>query len=187
MKILKYIKKSIKIILQRIGFLKVIKTENKGNPKFIGTRQVGNIELITIGENVSFSGDVLLYANAPIEIGDHTMIAYRVIFHTSTHDYNDHPMWTKRIDKPIKVGKHVWIGTGAIILPGIIIQDYAVIGAGSVVTANVPEGAIVAGNPARIIKYREKESYLRTMQISKWEEGKIYPGGYKSNICRKHE
>lgn len=116
-------------------------------------------ENLVIGKNVSFGGNVFLGATASIDIGDLTMIGFGAIIHTATHDYNSHPMSKYRIDKPVKIGKHAWIGTNATILPGVIVGDYAVVGAGSVVTSHVPEGAIVSGNPARIIKYRNKEVY----------------------------
>ncbi len=54
--------------------------------------------------------------------------------------------------RPVRIGANVWIGGGAIILPGVVVGDDAVIGAGSVVTRDVPAGAIVAGNPARRLK-----------------------------------
>ena len=55
---------------------------------------------------------------------------------------------------PVRVHKEAWIGTGAIILSGVTIGEGAVVAAGSVVTRDVPAGAIVAGNPARVIKQR---------------------------------
>lgn len=114
----------------------------------------GDKSLVHLDENVMFGGNVILYANEDITIGKNTMIAMNCILHTSTHDHNVHPMNTFRIDRPIKIGNHVWIGVGAIILPGVVIEDFSVIAAGAIVNANVPRGAIVAGNPARIIKYR---------------------------------
>ena len=119
---------------------------------------------LTIGKYVSFGGNVFLHGDSHINIGDYSMIAYGVIIHTSTHDYNKHPMG-QRIDAPVYIGKHTWIGTGAIILPGVKIEDFAIVGAGSVVTRHVPEGAIVAGNPAKIIKYRNKNIYNITTKI----------------------
>ncbi len=133
--------------------------------KFSGSIVIGNKDNINLGDNVSFGGNVILYANEKIEVGEYTMIAINSLIHTSTHDYKDHPMRLKRIDRPVKIGKHVWVGANSVILPGVIIGDYSVIGAGSVVTANVPIGAIVAGNPARIIKYRNKNWYNKEMCI----------------------
>ncbi|MDP3043284.1 MAG: acyltransferase [bacterium] len=118
----------------------------------VGTIQHKNLK---IGKNVSFGGSVALLGNGTIDIGDHSMIGYGTIIHTSTHDYTEHPMWQTLISRPVKIGSHVWIGTGAIVLPGVAIGDYSVIGAGAIVVANVPNGVIVAGNPARVIKYRK--------------------------------
>ena len=81
------------------------------------------------------------------------MVGPNVQFYTANH-----PLEAKRrsqgyeIAKAISIGKHVWIGGGAIILPGITVGDEAVIGAGSVVTKDVRAKTLVAGNPARIIK-----------------------------------
>ncbi len=54
--------------------------------------------------------------------------------------------------KPIHIGKNVWIGSGAIVLPGVTIGDNSIVGAGSVVTKNVEPNSVVAGNPAKFIK-----------------------------------
>lgn len=54
--------------------------------------------------------------------------------------------------RPVDIGRNVWIGAGALILPGVTVGDEALIGAGSVVTRDVPAGAAVAGNPARIMR-----------------------------------
>jgi maltose O-acetyltransferase len=145
-------------------------------------------ENLIIEDGVSFGGNVFLFSTAPIIIGEQTMIAYGVIIHTSTHDYNFHPMRRYRIDRPVSIGKHVWIGAGAIILPGVKIDDYAIVGAGSVVTAHVPEGAIVVGNPARIVKYRGKEVYENTGDVSK-VQAEIIEQTYldDNNLCKnKH-
>jgi len=143
-----------------------------------GTIVYGDGKNLQIGKNVSFGGRVVLFGTAPIEIGDNTMIALNTVIHTSTHDYTDHPMWCKRIDRPVKIGSHVWIGACAIILPGVIVEDYSVIGSGSVVTANVPLGAIVAGNPAKIIRYREPASYAKEPKITEWSQSCIVSEGF---------
>ncbi len=70
--------------------------------------------------------------------------------------------------KPTKIGNDVWIGNRAIVLQGVTVGDGAVIGAGSVVTKDVPPYAIVAGNPARLIRYRFDEETVEKLQKSKW-------------------
>ena len=124
---------------------------------------MGDFNNIQKGINVSFGGNVLLFAVAKIIIGDNTMIGYGTKIHTATHDYEDHPMWCKMIKRPVQIGHDVWIGFDVKIMPGVIIGDYSVIGAGSVVTKHVPKGAIIAGNPAKIIKYRDLE-YLESSE-----------------------
>ena len=108
---------------------------------------------IHLGSQVYINSNVTLQDNAPIHIGAHTMVGPNVQFYTANH-----PLEAKRrsqgyeIAKAISIGEHVWIGGGAIILPGITVGDEAVIGAGSVVTKDVRAKTLVAGNPARIIK-----------------------------------
>jgi len=145
---------------------------------------IGDRTKISIGEQVSFGGDVVLYANANIAIGDCTMVGMKTIIHTSTHDYRQHPMWRYRIDRPIRIGKHVWIGASCIILAGVIIEDYAVIAAGTVVTSNVPKGAIVGGNPARIISYRDPLIYNGPSSIQSIADALPKEEGYLDKWCK---
>lgn len=92
-------------------------------------------------------------------IGSDVMFGPEVIILSGSHNFErtDIPMReqgaTQR--KPVVIGDDVWIGTRAIILPGIKIGSHSIIGAGSVVTKDVPEYAIVAGNPAVIKKFRK--------------------------------
>ncbi len=173
----KIIKSTIRNLLLRI----------LGTPELLkGARIVGqNKDNLELGENVSFGGEVYLHADAPISIGEGTMIGYGSVLHTSTHDYHDNPMWSKRIDKPIKIGKHVWIGTRAIILSGVIIEDFAMIGAGSVISKNVPKGAIVAGNPAKILKFRTEESINKGFAIKNLNDCQIIKQGFISEYYRE--
>ncbi len=140
------------------------------NGTYPGVTFIGPLDNYNIGEKVTIGLGSILFACENITIGDNSMIAVGVIIHTSTHDYAAHPMWKYRIDRPVYIGDYSWIGAGAIILPGVRIGRNAVVGAGSVVTANVPEGAIVAGNPARIIKHRNKADYLKKPDIIEFEE-----------------
>jgi maltose O-acetyltransferase len=86
-----------------------------------------------------------------IEIGDLCQIGPAVQIYTADHPRD--PALRRagyESGKPVRIGANVWIGGGAILLPGVTIGDDAVIGAGSVVTRDVPAGATVAGNPARV-------------------------------------
>jgi len=137
-----------------------------------GVRITGDKQNITIGSSVSFGGDVELFSTAPITIGEHCMIGMQVMLHASTHDYNKHPMWKVRIDRPIAIGKHVWIGARCIVTGGVRVGDFAVVGAGSVVTSHVPEGAIVAGNPAVIIGHRSlRQIGVENFVIDEYPDG----------------
>ena len=86
-----------------------------------------------------------------IEVGDGCQIGPSV--HILTADHPRDPALRRQSlesGKPVRIGRNVWIGSGAIILPGVIIGDDAIVGGGSVVTRDVPEGATVVGNPARV-------------------------------------
>lgn len=113
------------------------------------------IEPITnlrVGKRVAINAFVHIWANAPVTIGDHSMLASHVRITTSTHDPAIRPYRDHRRDAPVVIGRNVWIGSGAIVLPGITIGDNAVVGAGSVVTRDVAPDTIVAGVPARVLR-----------------------------------
>jgi maltose O-acetyltransferase len=95
-------------------------------------------------------------------IGKNVMIGPEVVFVARNHNFSEpnQPLQNQGYNefKTIEVGDNVWIGTRVIVLPGRTIGKDAVIGAGSVVTKDVPDYAVVAGNPARIIRFRTKEN-----------------------------
>ncbi|WP_280938120.1 CatB-related O-acetyltransferase [Sinorhizobium sp. Sb3] len=68
----------------------------------------------------------------------------------------------------IKIGSDVWFGTGSIVLKGVTIADGAVVGAGAIVTKDIPPYAVAVGNPARVIKYRFCDATIRRLLASKW-------------------
>jgi maltose O-acetyltransferase len=105
---------------------------------------------IRAGKNLFLNYDCVLLDCAAIDIGDDVQIGPAVQLYTATHPLD--PVVRRsglEAAKPIRIGDNVWIGGGAIVLPGVSVGDNAVIGAGSVVTRDVPAGATVVGNPAR--------------------------------------
>lgn len=95
----------------------------------------------------------------PLEIGDDVMMGPDVIIYTSNHRYNrlDVTMNQQLFTPPerVEIGNDVWIGARVIILPGVHVGNGVIIGAGAVVTKDIPNYAIVGGVPAKILKYRE--------------------------------
>jgi len=92
------------------------------------------------------------YSLGKIEIQEGATIAQEAYLCTGTHDFNDPNL--QLITKPIMVGKNAFIGARAMILPGVCIGDRAIVGAMSVVSKDVPDHQIVAGNPAKKIGER---------------------------------
>lgn len=121
------------------------------------------LEKITIGSNVVIHGPALIEANGGVCIGSNVAIARGCQILTSNHIYDGEALpWDHAsIHKQVVIGDNVWIGTDVIILPGVTLHEGAVVGAGSVVTRDVPACGVVAGNPARIKKYRDVERYER--------------------------
>lgn len=106
---------------------------------------------LKVGNNFSMLEEVILDFSHTfhIEIGDDVTMAPRV--HVLAHDASTKKsLGYTRIGK-ITIGNRVFIGSSAIILPGVVIGDDVIIGAGSVVTSNIPSGHLVAGNPAKVI------------------------------------
>jgi maltose O-acetyltransferase len=106
---------------------------------------------ISLGAGVFMNYGCMILDVVAVEIGDMTQIATGVQILTADHP-RDPAVRASGLEfgRPIRIGRNVWIGAGAIILPGVTIGDDALIGAGSIVTRDVPAGATAVGNPARV-------------------------------------
>lgn len=122
-------------------------------------RELG--EKLIIGQNVGIAANAFIAMRGKVEIGNDTIFGPGVSIHAENHNFKD-------LDKPIrlqgatrkgiKIGKNCWIGSKVIILDGVNIGDNVIIGAGAVVTKDIPDYAIAAGVPAKIIKNRRELS-----------------------------
>lgn len=107
---------------------------------------------IHLGERVFFNFNCVVLDVCPVRIGSFTLFGPAVQIYTPMHPFNWELRRQEEFGKPVEIGSDVWVGGGAIILPGVRIGSRAVIGAGSVVTRDVPESVFAAGNPCRVIR-----------------------------------
>ena len=107
---------------------------------------------ILLGERVFFNFNCVVLDVCPVQIGSFTLFGPAVQVYTPMHPFNAEQRRREEFGKPVDIGSDVWVGGGAIILPGVRIGHRAVIGAGSVVTRDVPEGVFAAGNPCRVVR-----------------------------------
>jgi maltose O-acetyltransferase len=107
---------------------------------------------IHLGERVFFNFNCVVLDVCPVRVGDFALFGPAVQVYTATHPFNAALRRTQEFAKPITIGSDVWVGGAAVICPGVTIGSRAVIGAGSVVTRDVPEGVFAAGNPCRVIR-----------------------------------
>jgi maltose O-acetyltransferase len=113
---------------------------------------------IHLGQRVFFNFNCTVLDVCDVRIGDYTLFGPGVQVLTPLHPLDAALRRRQEYGKPIEIGADVWVGGGALILAGVRIGDRAVIGAGSVVTRDVPADAFAAGNPCRVIRAIEQPS-----------------------------
>lgn len=125
---------------------------------------VANPKRVNIGNYVYIGPHTQLHGAGSITIADYTIISHSVYMLSSIHNY--HPKTAKMIPydeiellKPIHIGEACWIGARSIIMPGVKLGDGCIVGAGSVVTKGWPNGAILAGIPAKPIGHRNMQHF----------------------------
>jgi maltose O-acetyltransferase len=108
---------------------------------------------ITLSDRVFFNFNCVVLDVAPVRIGSGALFGPAVQIYTATHPLNAAERRTGlELGRPVEIGDEVWVGGGAIICPGVRIGARSVIGAGSVVTRDIPEGVFAGGNPCRVIR-----------------------------------
>lgn len=163
---------AIKSKLINFSYLLVIK--NHGENVFIENNlNYFFPENISIGDNVYINHNVDLIARkGKIKIGNHVLIGPHVYITTANHAFSKANIpiaFQGFTPKDIIIEADVWIGTKAVILPGVKIGKGAIVSAGAVVTKEVPPFAIVGGVPAKIIKYRFDENTMRKAKITNFD------------------
>lgn len=118
---------------------------------------------ITIGKDVFINSGCHFQDQGGITIGDGSLIGHNVVLATINHDLAPSRN-RKNHYAPIKIGSHVWIGSNATVLPGVTVDDWAVVAAGAVVTKDVPASTVVGGVPAKILKAVPKEEPQEALQ-----------------------
>jgi maltose O-acetyltransferase len=107
---------------------------------------------IFAGRGVFFNFNCVVLDVCPVRIGDFTLFGPAVQIYTAAHPLDPERRRSREFAKPVEIGADVWVGGAAIICPGVRIGSRSVIGAGSVVTRDIPEGVLAAGNPCRVIR-----------------------------------
>lgn len=129
------------------------------------------IEGIHIGNWVYIGPGARMSGSGGLWIGNNIAIGPDVSILTSNHRTAgvSHLPFGPELDlRPVKIEDHVWIGAGVIILPGVTVHEGAIVGAGSVVTQDVERCAIVGGNPARVLKWRDTAEFDRLREQNRF-------------------
>ena len=116
---------------------------------------------VKIGKNVVILNGFQCMSAGGLTIEDDTMISLNCTIATNNHDFYERNVITC---KPVHIKRNVWIGVNVTILPGVTIGENAVVGAGAVVTKDVPDNAVVVGSPARVVKYLDPERFPKVAE-----------------------
>lgn len=124
---------------------------------------------VHLGKNVYANFNLTLVDDTHIYIGDGTMLGPNVVIATAGHPIlPELRVKQYQYNIPVKIGKNCWLGAGVLVMPGVTIGDNSVIGAGSVVTKDIPENVVAVGNPCRVLRKigeHDREFYFRDRKV----------------------
>ncbi|GET45287.1 acyltransferase [Capnocytophaga felis] len=133
---------------------------------------LGDLKKFKIDATSHLKSDTLIECSGGVEIGAYFHTGRGLTIFSTNHNYESNssiPYDEEDIIKSVTIKDFVWIGSNVTIVPGVTIGEGAVVGAGSVVTKNIPDCAVVGGNPAKILKYRNKDLFYELKK-----QGKFY-------------
>jgi len=135
---------------------------------------------VHLGKNVYINAGVKLVDDTHVYVGDYTMMGPNVVLATAGHPI-DPTLREKGLqyNLPVRIGRNCWLGAGVIVMPGVTIGDNSVIGAGSIVTKDIPANVVAVGNPCRVLRpigEHDKEFYWRDKKI----DPKLFEGQWES-------
>ena len=127
---------------------------------------------VHFGKGVYANFNLTLVDDTHIYVGDYTMLGPNVVIATAGHPILPElrPL-AYQYNMPVHIGKNCWLGAGVIVLPGVTIGDNSVIGAGSVVTKDIPANVVAVGNPCKVLREineHDKEYYFKDRKIDLW-------------------
>ncbi|MFD1420525.1 sugar O-acetyltransferase [Lactiplantibacillus songbeiensis] len=124
---------------------------------------------VHFGANIYANFNLTLVDDTHIYIGDHTMIGPNVTLATAGHPIlPELREQNYQYNRPVHIGRNCWLGTGVIVLPGVTIGDNVVVGAGSIVTKNLPDHVVAVGNPCQVMRQvsdHDRQYYFKDRQI----------------------
>lgn len=141
---------------------------NQGNGGLIIS---GNLSMFFIDRTSHLKSGTFIECSGGVKIGKYFHTGRALTIFSTNHSYTSHemiPYDTKEIICPVEIKDFVWCGANVTIVPGVTIGEGAVIGAGAVVTKDVPDYAVVGGNPAKVIKYRDIEIFKKLKSEKKY-------------------
>ena len=113
-----------------------------------------HLDMIELGDDVSLAGFIHIWGGGGVKVGNRVMIGSHTAITSVTHDYSAETMYGSVVVNSVIIKDDVWIGSHAVILPGVTIGEGAVVGAGCIVTRDVPPRAIVTGVPGQVVRFR---------------------------------
>ena len=124
-----------------------------------------------LGKGTVVNGGALIHCAGGVSIGNYVHIGHNFCVYSTNHNYKSNksiPYDDVELIKPVEIGDCVWIGANVSVVPGVKVGEGAIVAMGSVLTRNVPAGAIVGGNPAQVIGYRDMNAYQNLKNIGRF-------------------